>query len=303
MRPNGPPPEVPERDPRLADQSGASLALTPLWRMRHTGSSGNQPPKAEPPNMQQRSISNTPAAQATGTFTVTGQPAAAEQITIGLTIYTWVTALTGPYQVLIGAAATNSLDNLKSAINATAGAGSTYGAGTAPHPLVTATTKTATTLLVQAIGAAASYNSVATTDSVALGSWGAATLTVGLDATDLATLAAAGAVGPSAGFDISTLSGPYNLQVEVTDLHCASGGPPRARIVIEDSIDAFVTRVPVCEMTLEGIVLAQSSVTIGRNQREAAGLRLGVTNARMRAYVVQLDGTTPSITLWASLWN
>lgn len=81
-------------------------------------------------------------------------------------------------EVLIGASAAAALDNLKSAINASAGAGSTYSTGTDAHPQVTAGTNTDTTQVVDAI----SYDSgesVATTEASTHLSWGAAALASG----------------------------------------------------------------------------------------------------------------------------
>ena len=49
-----------------------------------------------------------------------------------------------PYEVLKGASEATMLDNLKSAVNATSGAGTTYGTGTAVNPYFVATTNTDT---------------------------------------------------------------------------------------------------------------------------------------------------------------
>lgn len=106
-------------------------------------------------------------------------PSDADTVTIGTTTYTFKTTLstnpTVPYEVLIGVSAAVALDNLKSAINASAGAGTTYGEGTVAHPLVTATTNTNTEQTVEAktTGVIAA---IPTTKSAATLSWGAATL-------------------------------------------------------------------------------------------------------------------------------
>lgn len=96
-------------------------------------------------------------------------------------------------EVLIGANAAATLDNLKAAINRDSGAGTTYSSNTQAHTEVTATTNTDTTQVVQAI----SYNSgetIATTESATHLSWGAAALASGTpkvvakDATDNAAI-------------------------------------------------------------------------------------------------------------------
>lgn len=123
--------------------------------------------------------------KASQTLTSTGTaPANNDTVTIGGYIYTYKTTLTGAsFEVLIGASASVALDNLKSAINATAGAGTTYGTNTYAHPDVTATTKTATTLLVVARNGGTEGNAIATTETSAQLSWGAATLASGANGT------------------------------------------------------------------------------------------------------------------------
>jgi hypothetical protein len=77
---------------------------------------------------------------ATGTITFAGNPADRDALTIGDKTYHFdaTTLNDEPGQVLIGAAATNTADNLVAAITAGAGAGTTYGTGTAAHAAVTA---------------------------------------------------------------------------------------------------------------------------------------------------------------------
>ena len=89
----------------------------------------------------------------TTTLTSSGVAVAAETVTIGGVTYTWRAAVTNtiPNEVKIGAAATNSLDNLKDAINATSSVaviGTDYSSPTKRNPLVTAGAKTATTLVI-----------------------------------------------------------------------------------------------------------------------------------------------------------
>lgn len=82
-------------------------------------------------------------------------------------------------EVLIGAAAADSLDNLKSAINNSAGEGTTYSYGTKAHPEVTATTNTDTEQTVQAIDMAVGED-LATTETMANWAWAATTLASGV---------------------------------------------------------------------------------------------------------------------------
>ncbi len=133
----------------------------------------------------QRNVSYAAGTLASSTLTSTGTaPANNDTVTIGSVTYTYKTTLTGAAnEILIGASASVALDNTKSAINGTAGAGTTYGTGTSAHPQVTAGTKTATTLVVNATQPGTASNSVATTDTRAQLSWTGSTLAGGTAST------------------------------------------------------------------------------------------------------------------------
>jgi hypothetical protein len=97
------------------------------------------------------------------------------------TVYTFVDTLTDPavpYEVLIGLSASATLDNLKAAINATGTAGVTWSTGTVAHPVVTATTKNATTLKVEA-KTTGYVGTISVTETSQHLSWGTSTLTGG----------------------------------------------------------------------------------------------------------------------------
>jgi len=106
----------------------------------------------------------------TTTLTSTGVAVAGETMTIGGVTYTFRAAVTNtvPNEIKIGAAATNTLDNIKDAINGTAlvGApGSEYSQATVRHPNVTAGAKTATTLVIASTDTNTS-GSMATTETM-----------------------------------------------------------------------------------------------------------------------------------------
>lgn len=131
--------------------------------------------------------------KATGTLTSTGVFSNTETVTIGDTTYTFVSALsagpTVPYEVLIGASAAASLDNLKSAVNGTAGVGTTYSVGTEAHPDVTATTNADDSQVFEAIEVGTAGNAIATTSTAADNAFGATTLGSGEDVDQILTLA------------------------------------------------------------------------------------------------------------------
>lgn len=126
--------------------------------------------------------------KASGVLTSSGVFQDTETVTIGDRTYTFVTALSGvANEVLIGANAAASLDNLKSAINASAGAGTTYGTGTQAHPNVTATTNTDTAQTVEFWKVGTEGNALETTETCANVAWGAATLESGANPSTLIT--------------------------------------------------------------------------------------------------------------------
>lgn len=131
--------------------------------------------------IEKRQIAITGTAPTT-TLTSTGVALDTETATIGGRVYTFKTALTGAAnEVLIGAAATNTLDNLKDAINGTIVSGTpgtTYGTGTKRNPDVTAGTKTATTLVVASTDTNAN-GSFVTTETLTNFSWTSTTASAG----------------------------------------------------------------------------------------------------------------------------
>ena len=124
----------------------------------------------------------------TTTLTSTGVFANNDTITIGGITYTTKTALTTTVpvgqtanEILIGAAATNSLDNIKDAINGTSVSGNPgviYGQLTKRNPLVTAGAKTATTLVCTTTDTNVG-GSTGTTKSAANFAWTGATMSAG----------------------------------------------------------------------------------------------------------------------------
>jgi hypothetical protein len=117
--------------------------------------------------------------RATGTLTFAGNPANLDTVTIDAKVYTFQTVLTNvDGNILIGAAATDSRDNLMDAINLGGGSGTRYAAATTLHPTVSAS-KTAGNMLATAKVIGAAGNSIATTKSAANLSWGGATLSGG----------------------------------------------------------------------------------------------------------------------------
>ncbi len=112
-----------------------------------------------------------------GTLILTGQPLDTETATFGTKVYTFQTVLTDvDGNVLIGADASASLDNLTAAINLTAGAGSEYAATTTVHPAVSAAAGSGDTLNVVLKAVVISSTPIVLTETLTNGSFNNAVL-------------------------------------------------------------------------------------------------------------------------------
>lgn len=126
---------------------------------------------------------------ASGQLDATANAADTDVITIGAVYYTFTTGsvdasspagtLANPWRVKLGVNAAASLSNLYHAINDTGAAGADYSTALAPHGTVTASSATNDHITVRARDYGVGGNSIATTETSAGLSWGAATLTGG----------------------------------------------------------------------------------------------------------------------------
>lgn len=119
---------------------------------------------------------------ATGTLTLAGNAANTETVVINGKTYTFQTVLTNADgNVLIGATASDSIDNLIAAINLGTGAGTLYAAATTANTAVSAAAGAGDTMDVTALAAyeGAAGNQITTTETMGSGSWGGAKLAGG----------------------------------------------------------------------------------------------------------------------------
>ena len=117
------------------------------------------------------------ATAAAQTLTVAATPTTEDDtVTIGETVYTFLTEPLAAYDVAIGADAEEAIDNLVDAINGDL-------EGTDAHPDVTAVKASASTMTVTAKVPGAAGNSIATTETFTDGSsvWGSTVLAGGAD--------------------------------------------------------------------------------------------------------------------------
>lgn len=118
---------------------------------------------------------------AAGTLTLSGNAADTETVTIGAKTYTFQASLTNTDgNVLVGATALDSINNLRQAINLEpAGAGVVYAAATVVHPTARAVNGAGNTLVARAKTPGTGGNALATTETMGSGAWGGATMSGG----------------------------------------------------------------------------------------------------------------------------
>lgn len=124
-------------------------------------------------------------ANATNILTMTTQPTDGDTVTVGTTdgatpaVYRFKNTMSATFDVQIGASAQITLENLIAAINAGAGSGTAYFAGTTVNFDVVASELPVGQMLVEAVDAGVGGNSIASTDSGSATTWNSATLTGG----------------------------------------------------------------------------------------------------------------------------
>jgi hypothetical protein len=127
------------------------------------------------------------AAASVGTLTLTANVQDGDEVEIDGKTYTFQVALTDvDGNVLVGASASDSIDNLIAAINLGAGAGTLYAASTTLHPSVFVAPGAGDTMDATAKEAGVAGDAISTTDPTDTGgamAWGAATLGGGADGT------------------------------------------------------------------------------------------------------------------------
>tara|TARA_R110000772_G_C13310278_1_gene440221 strand:- start:12926 stop:15094 length:2169 start_codon:yes stop_codon:yes gene_type:complete len=120
--------------------------------------------------------------KATGTLTLTANPLDTETVVIGTQTYTFLTSFVdAAANVLIGADAAASLDNLRAAVNLEAGAGSLYGTATVLNTLASASELPNDQMVATAHLGGVAGNSTSTTSTVTGASWADTTLLGGQD--------------------------------------------------------------------------------------------------------------------------
>jgi len=128
-------------------------------------------------------VTVTASVAATGVLTLTGIPTANDTILTGTKTYTWTSPVgANDGDVLIGANASDSLDNLIKAIMLSGTPGVEYAAATTANGFLSAVAGAGDTMDATALAEGTQGNAIATTDPIDVGAvagWAAVTLTAG----------------------------------------------------------------------------------------------------------------------------
>lgn len=114
------------------------------------------------------------------------------------------------------------------------------------------------------------------------------------------TVTATGAVTATTGLDISGVTGDCTVHLRVQGLSAASG-TPKTTIQLEDSVNGFTASIPVAVKEVQGPVDTKTEMHFSWRKYELPNARFGTASAVLRANVMVLGGTTPSLTLDAWL--
>lgn len=244
-------------------------------------------------------------AKAAGVLTLTGVGVEGETVTIGTTVYTWRAAPTVAYDVDIGVDAATCVTNLVAAVTYDGGAGTNegtlYGTGTVAHADVTAADGTGDTVDVTALVIGTAGNAIATTETMTNGSFGAATLENGANAVAYEVL-----VGGSASASIDNLIAAINGAAGEGTTYATdtvAHATVQAAAGAGDTMDAWARA-----MGADGNSIA-STETMTQGSWGAATLASGtgtglvpLTNVGTLGRIdYTLGGTTPDITLAVKL--
>lgn len=123
--------------------------------------------------------------KATSTLTFTVNPSNTQIVVLDGLVYTFQTVLTDlGGNVLIGATASDSLDNLIAAVTLGAGAGTLYAASTVIHPRITAAAGAGDTMLATSKEVGTAGNSYTASTNVTGASWSDSPMTGGVNPDD-----------------------------------------------------------------------------------------------------------------------
>lgn len=119
--------------------------------------------------------------------------------------------------------------------------------------------------------------------------------TFGEITTGVQTFTATGALTPTAGLDISGITGDYTIWVQVESLTAAK----KCLIQLEDSVNAFTASIGVATFNPVGALAKEADIRYSLRKYQCPTLRAGTTSAVARINVTQIDSaTTGKVHAW-----
>lgn len=204
--------------------------------------------------------------QATGTLTLSGNAVAGETVTVGNRVYTWAAVVNVQTSnlVLIGATASDSIDNLIAAINHDpAKDGTLYSFNTPINQFVSAAQGAGDTMVVtarspQAVGS--DGNQIPTSDTMSAGSWGSTVLTGGVASALVTTGTGSGGniIAQPATYNVSA-QGAVSVTSANTALVAASATPRKVDVINVGANGVWIVRGAAAAAST-GYYLAQYGV-------------------------------------------
>jgi flagellin len=186
---------------------------------------------------------------ASGNFVLTGNPADGNTVTIGTQTYTFTSAVpTAANQVMLGGSITDTLNNLKAAVDGLAGAGTTYGTGTAANTQATITSVVGN----QAVITANSSNMGVSGDSIAL----SANLSNGTGGGTVGTIGSK-LSGGGASVDLNS---PLDAQTALTTIAAAISTVAGQRGAIGSGINQMNAALSVMTNTSQNLTSSLSGI-------------------------------------------
>lgn len=105
------------------------------------------------------------------------------------------------------------------------------------------------------------------------------------------TITTTGAVTPTAGLDISGISGDFTIKIAMRSLTAAK----TCRIQLEDSVNAFTAVVAVWSTNFIGSLTSATDEVLSIRKYQLPNNRFGTSSAVLRVNVTAIDATTTAI--------
>jgi hypothetical protein len=123
-----------------------------------------------------------------------------------------------------------------------------------------------------------------------------AVMTIGAITTGVQSVTATGAVTPTAGLDVSAITGDYTLFVQVQSQTAAKG----FQLQLEETVNAFTASIADMVVSAKGgIAAGYDRVWSKRKYEQPQSGAIGTASGKLRVNVTQIDsGDTIGVRAW-----